>query len=116
MPLNSKTKGSKGELDAAKELSRLFGTACRRGQQYSGLEGRDVVGMDGVHVEVKRKEKMNLYTSVEQAVNDATEGDVPLVLHRRNRKPWLAIVRLDDLPTLVARLYLTLCTEEGDGK
>jgi hypothetical protein len=33
---------------------------------------------------------------------------IPLVLHRANQQPWVAIVRLDDLPKLAVQLYLTL--------
>jgi hypothetical protein len=36
---------------------------------------------------------------LEQAIADA--GDhIPVVLHRANKRPWVAIVRLDDLPRL----------------
>jgi hypothetical protein len=40
-------------------------------------------------------------TTFEQAMKDAGE-QVPVVLHRKNNKPWLAIMRLDDLPRLTA--------------
>ena len=46
--VNSISKGKVGERELSKELSRLFGVAARRGQQYSGVEGEDVVGLDGV--------------------------------------------------------------------
>jgi len=107
----SKQKGKVGEREAAKELSRLFGVSCRRGIQYHGLEGDDVVGLSGVHIEVKRVETLRLYEAVEQAVQDAG-NDVPLLLHRRNNKPWLAVVRLENLPDLVTRLHLLLAREE----
>lgn len=100
----SRDKGIRGELEASKELSRLFDIECRRGRQYSGLEGRDVVGLPGVHIEIKRTEKLSLYDAIKQAASEADSGDVPLVLHRRYKKPWLAIVRLDDLPELARRL------------
>ena len=60
MGSKSKRKGSSGELEVAKELSRLFDVACRRGQQYSGIEGKDVVGLPGVHVESKRCEQLSI--------------------------------------------------------
>ncbi len=61
----------------------------------------------GVHFEVKRVEALRLYPALEQAIEDAGEN-VPVVLHRANQKPWVAIVRLDDLPKLAVQLYLTL--------
>jgi hypothetical protein len=105
----SRRKGKVGELAAAEELRRLFGVEARRGQQFhGGGDSPDVVtSIAGVHLEVKRCEALSLYTAVDQAVADAGEK-VPVVLHRRNHKPWVAIVRLDDLPKLAAQLYLTM--------
>jgi hypothetical protein len=100
----SRSKGARGERQAARELSRVLGVPARRGQQFSGVEGKDVVvGLDGLHVEVKRCEKLSLYPAIEQACRDAAAGEVPLVLHRRNGKPWLVILELEQLPEL-ARL------------
>jgi hypothetical protein len=44
---------------------------------------------------------------LEQAIGDVGEN-IPVVLHRSNNRPWVAIVRLDDLPRLAVQLYLTL--------
>lgn len=48
-----------------------------------------------------------LYPALEQAIGDVGEN-IPVVLHRSNNRPWVAIVRLDDLPRLAVQLYLTL--------
>lgn len=42
MSINSKAKGAKGERELANKLKE-YGYKCRRGQQYNGLEGEDVV-------------------------------------------------------------------------
>ena len=42
MPINSKQKGAKGERELANKL-KDYGYNTRRGQQYNGLEGEDVV-------------------------------------------------------------------------
>ena len=95
--MNSRSKGKRGELEAAREIERIGLGAARRGQQFSGVEGKDVVhSIPGVHIEVKRVESLSLYPAVEQAIRDAG-GDLPVVLHRRNRKPWLFVVRSEDL-------------------
>ena len=109
MGRKSRDKGQRGEREAASELRRLFGTDARRGRQYQGSDDApDVIsGIHGVHVEVKRVEQLRLYAAIEQAANDAGEN-IPVVLHKQNRKPWVAIVRLDDLPQLAVQLYLTL--------
>jgi hypothetical protein len=109
MGAKSRRKGKRGELEAAAEIRRLFRTVARRGRQYQGSdESPDVLThIEGVHLEVKRVEALRLYAALEQAAGDAGEK-IPVVLHRANQKPWVAIVRLDDLPQLSVQLYLTL--------
>ena len=106
---HSGNKGKRGEREAANELSRLFGCEARRGQQFSGGDDSPDVthSIPGVHIEVKRTEALRLWEAVNQAVEDAGES-VPMVLHRPNNRPWLAIVRLDDFPQLATQLYLTM--------
>ena len=109
MGLRSRNKGKRGEREAAAEIRRLFRTDARRGRQFSGSdESPDIVAeIEDVHFEVKRVESFRLYDALDQASSDAGEN-VPVVLHKQNRKPWVAIVRLDDLPRLAVQLYLKL--------
>lgn len=99
--MNSRSKGKRGELEASKEWSRIMGGAARRGQQFSGgQESPDVVSShENLHLEVKRCEAGNPYRWMDQAVRDCGER-VPVVLHRRNGRDWLLIVRLEDAPRL----------------
>ena len=105
MGLRSRNKGKAGEREAAAEIRRLFGVEAHRGRQYSGSdESPDIVtAIPDLHFEVKRAEAFRLYPALEQATTDAAEK-VPVVLHRANGQPWVAIVRLDDLPRLAAQL------------
>ncbi|MCI0351537.1 MAG: hypothetical protein L0Z53_19105 [Acidobacteriales bacterium] len=104
----SREKGKEGEREAAKEISRLFGVSARRGQQFCGGPGSPDIVCDipGVHWEVKRAEKQRLYDWLEQAQAECG-GSVPVVLHRQNNQPWLAVMKLDDLPALANRLHVT---------
>lgn len=57
---NSRQKGARGERELARIL-REYGYDCRRGQQYCGANGdADVVGLEGIHIECKRVERLNL--------------------------------------------------------
>jgi hypothetical protein len=109
MGAKSRRKGKRGELEAAAEIRRLFGVEARRGRQFQGTdESPDVlVDIPDVHFEVKRAETFRLYEALEQAIADAGQK-VPVVLHRANNRPWVAIVRLDDLSRLAVQLYLTM--------
>jgi len=109
MGRKSRDKGASGERELARELSRLLGVEARRGCQYHGGPGSPDVTADipDVHIECKRAERFRLYEALEQAIGDAG-GKVPVVAHRQNHKPWVAIVRLDDLPRLAVQIYLTM--------
>ncbi len=96
--MNSKQKGKRGELEFAK-LCRDMGYDVRRTAQYCGNTGdaSDCVGLPGIHIEVKRTERLNLYEAMAQAIGDSqTNGDVPMVAHRKNNCDWLIIMRAED--------------------
>lgn len=94
--MNSKRKGSAGEREIA-ALLRDYGYLARRGVQFCGLNGdADVVGLQGVHIEVKRVERLNIHEAMKQAIRDARAAEKPVVMHRRNRTEWLVTMRLDD--------------------
>lgn len=97
--VNSRAKGCRGELEWSAFLrEHLACPDARRGQQFSGSpDSPDVVGgIQGLHPEVKRVERLNLQDAMEQAVRDCGD-DIPYVASRRSRKPWLVTVRADDL-------------------
>lgn len=96
MSINSKRKGKTGELEISHILQE-HGYNARRSQQFCGANGdADVVGLPGVHIEVKRTETLSLYSALEQATQDAREGEIPVVFHRRNHKRWVAIMELEN--------------------
>ena len=104
MTINSSRKGKVGEREAALFL-RTHGFEARRGQQHAGgPDSPDVVhDIDGIHLEVKRVEKLRIYEALEQADRDSAVSDMPVVLHRRNRKPWVVIMYGGDFLELVGR-------------
>ena len=83
------------------ELCKIFrehGYSCDRGGSLSFGEVPDVSGLPGIHVEVKRVERLNVQEAMEQAIRDSERmhDGVPALFHRRNRKPWLVTMRLED--------------------
>jgi Holliday junction resolvase len=94
--MNSNRKGKEGERELA-NLLKAHGYDCRRGQQFCGSNGdADVVGLPGIHIECKRVEKLNIDTAMEQSVNNAREGEIPTVMHRKNHKPWLVTLPFEN--------------------
>ena len=97
MGKSSQRKGADGE----RELSALLqnhGFDIRRGGSLSFGDVPDLVGLPGVHIEVKRVERLNIYEAMAQAIRDSERfhDGVPAVFHRRNRQPWLVTMRLED--------------------
>ncbi len=102
---NSRAKGKTGEREAANFLTSR-GFPARRGQQYCAANGdADVVCdvLPGVHIEVKRRERGNLYAWLDQARRDAAAGKTPVVMHRRNASRWVMILDAEDLLEIIRR-------------
>ena len=94
--MNSRNKGAAGERELASKLTE-YGFPCRRGQQYAGINGdADVVGLPGIHIECKRVEHLNLQEAYDQSRRDAREGEIPVVMHRKNNCRWLVTMSLED--------------------
>ena len=108
-----RSKGGRGEREARDELKRLFGCEAERGQQRcGGPDSPDVkTSISGVHFEVKRTEKLRLWEAMDQACRD-TGTNIPVVLHRPNSRPWIAIIYLNDLPKLSGILEDSLSTSK----
>lgn len=108
---NGKQKGKRGELEFSR-LCREYGWEVRRTAQYCGNTGEaaDVVGLPGVHVEVKRVEKLNIYDGVNQMKRDRDKRDpnlLGIVAHRKNNHEWLI--------TMTAKDWFKLFQEYSDG-
>lgn len=95
----SREKGKRGEREFAAYL-REHGYAAKRGVQYQGgVDSPDVIGLPGVHIEVKRTEQLRLYDWLDQARDDAG-GQIPLIAHRKNGRGWVAIMPMEDFMRL----------------
>ena len=94
--MNSRTKGKRGELEAAHILKK-HGYDTRRGQQFAGINGdADVVGLPYIHLEIKRVEKLNIDDALQQSVRDARDAEIPVVMHRKNRTEWKITMLFED--------------------
>lgn len=101
MPINSRNKGARFERDVAAMLREHGYGDSRRGQQYCGANGdADVVGLPGIHIEAKRQEKLCPYDWMEQSKRDAKEGEIPIVIFKKNRQEVLVQMRFEDFMKL----------------
>ena len=44
----------------------------------------DVVDVPYLHIECKAVERLNLYDAIAQAKRDARDGEIPIVIHKKN--------------------------------
>lgn len=100
----SREKGKRGEREVRDVLRAHGFKDARRGQQYCGANGdADVVGLPGVHIEVKRVEKTMVWDWLSQAKADAAKrNERPIVVHRKNNTEWVVIQPLEDWLDLYA--------------
>lgn len=93
MGRKSRRKGARGENEVANILRTRGWDASRN---RIGVTVQDIVhDIPGVHLEVKRAEKIQLQAWLRQAEDDAREGDHPAVVFRRSRDPWRVVIRFD---------------------
>lgn len=99
--MNSKRKGCAGEREFAALCREEGYDNAQRGQQFKGgIDSPDVKGLPGIHVEVKRVEKLNIHDAISQSIRDSEDKAIPIVAHRRNRDIWLITMRASDWFTL----------------
>lgn len=101
--VNSNAKGKRGERAVCQFLKEKLGIEARRSQQYCGVAGDcDVVGFEGVHIEVKFVEALNLGKAMDKALSECGDN-VASVWHKRNRGDLMVTLRADDLERFVER-------------
>ena len=97
MGKSAQRKGADGERELVSVLNG-YGYQTERGssQNYGTLP--DVTGLKGIHIEVKRVERLNVAEAMQQAIRDSIKfkDGRPALFHRRNRQPWLVTMKLED--------------------
>lgn len=95
MSRSQREKGKRGERSAAEAIRTSLGIPARRGVQYSGLGASDLaVEADGIHWEVKFVERESVRAWMRQAITDGGDN-VPAVVHKKSREPWLLTLPLE---------------------
>ena len=137
--MNSREKGKRGEREAAKALTRIFGTAAKRSQQHCGADGDADLSPDslpGFHVEVKYHGKITSYALLEefeavltqhrgtdalafldQATDDCKAQRRPVAMIRHNRKKrWAFLLWEDDFKELYLAYQASKTGTEGQAE
>lgn len=104
----SQQKGRRSEIELSNILNQ-HGYNTRPGKPLSFGGEPDVVGLEGIHCELKRRENPDLSAALRQASEDAAYfGDgLPAVFFRGNRQKWRVVMALDDWLTMYRRYIQT---------
>lgn len=96
---SAKAKGKRGELLLVHYLEK-FGLFTKRGMVW--LNQSDLVGLDGIHIECKNVESLNIRKALDQAIDEAEKkkDGMPAVFWHKSRKGWVTIMRTEDWITL----------------
>lgn len=89
--INVKIKGSAGEREAIKVLQPhldRFGISLQRNLDQTRDGGYDLKGIPGMALEIKRQEKLLLPQWWKQSVDQADDGEIPVLMYRQNHKKW----------------------------
>lgn len=106
MGKSSQSKGRRGEIEVASIL-QSHGIPAEPGQAVSYGSTPDIVGVNGIHCEIKRRENVNLAAALAQAEEDSRKfGDgLPAVFHRRNRESWRVTMPLQSWVELYKQAF-----------
>ncbi len=104
MGKSQQRKGADGEREIVSILNAHGYNTERGGSQTYGMIP-DIVGLPGIHIEVKRVEKLNVHEAMDQSVRDSIRfrDGFPALFHRRNNTSWLVTMRLEDWLSLYKR-------------
>ena len=103
MSASERTKGKTGELEIVHLLHRHGWTEAKRSSDGRTQHARGDIadGPPYTHIEVRRRENINIWACLAQAEQDAKPGDLPVVAFRRSRSAWYAAIPLDALLSLL---------------
>jgi Holliday junction resolvase len=116
---SARDKGARYELELVHILRDFYGYPVRR--WYVFQHESDVIGLQGVHIECKAVERLNIRKAYKQAVEEALEraDGVPVVFHHKNREGWLVTMSLEDFMDFYGGWHDTerdgASAHEGDG-
>lgn len=103
MSASERAKGAAAEREVVNLLKDAGWKDARRTSDGRGQAARGDIanGPAGVHVEVKRHERLSVPKAFRQIEADASPLDLPVLVHRPSRQDWMATLPLEDLLALL---------------
>lgn len=95
----ARAKGAEAEREVARIL-KDHGYDAHRGMVF--YHEPDIVGVPGLHIEVKRQEQLKLKEWMAQSEAQKKHGEYATVVHRKNREEWLITMKFEDFLNFLA--------------
>lgn len=97
MSAMQRRKGAAAEREVLKLLGGELGQMLQRNLAQTRAGGADCLCVKGWAIEIKRQERLSRPTWWRQACEQAErEGVEPMLLYRRSREPWRALIHTHD--------------------
>lgn len=95
---SAQAKGRRAEIELATYLQAQGFTDAEPGAALNYGKEPDIKGIEGLHIECKRHERIELNKWYEQSRADAErmKDGKPVVIYRQNRRPWMIALSLQD--------------------
>lgn len=95
---SAQAKGRRAEIELAAYLRQYGFDAAEPGAPLNYGTEADIKGIEGLHIECKRHEKLEINKWYEQAAGDAErmQDGRPVVIFRQNRRQWMIVLSLSD--------------------
>lgn len=100
MSARERRKGQSGERELAALLTDMLGRAVKR-NLGAARDGGDDITIGAYRVEVKRRKRIAVHEFMAQAIEQAGEGEVPVVAMRGDGEQWVVMMRLQDAARLI---------------
>lgn len=95
MGVMQRRKGQVAEREVLRLLGDELGISLQRNLQQTREGGADCLLVNGYAIEIKRQERLSRPSWWRQAVEQAQRvGAEPMLLYRRNREPWRALIHV----------------------
>lgn len=94
--INSRDKGKNAEREVILLIEKYFAEKGRKIILKRNLEqwrsgGYDIYGLNGICLEVKRCEKLEIDKWWEQTIQECPKNHIPVLIYRQSRKNWTVI-------------------------
>lgn len=95
---SAQAKGRRAEIELATYLREHGFNDAKEGAPLNYGKEPDISGIDGLHIECKRHERLEVNKWYNQATADAErmKDGKPVVIYRQNRKQWMIVLSLAD--------------------